>query len=224
MQTASVADLDACAGTKWLAAVGAADRLQLLDALVHRFSHDLRTPLNTVAGWSHLLQNGVADATRIEHAADVIARNVHEQTLLLAHFVEDCRIVAGRLDVAAGSTDAASLFRQAVEQPGAATPHSASMAESDGGTVRRLIERIALVCARRARADTSVDRRTAAEPGWCQLVLSTWARADDWSAPDLLELRLATLAAAQLGGSIEMRLTESLHLSVSLRLPSEAVG
>lgn len=223
MQTYLVADLDACAGTKWLAAVGAAERVQLLDALVHRFSHDLRTPLNTVAGWSHLLQKGVSDATRIGHAADVIARNVHEQTLLLAHFVEDCRIVSGRLEVAAGSADAASLFRRAVEQPGGATGHPGPAVDSSA-TVTRLIERVALVCARRARADALVDRRASSGPGWDQLILSTWAREGDWSAPDLLELRLATLAAAQLGGSIELRLTESLQLTLSLRLPSEAVG
>ena len=85
------------AGTGWLRETLPANRSDLLVALVSRFNHDLRTPLNTIAGWAHLLQTSAADVTRVRHVSDVFARNVREQTLLLEEFVDDARALLGVL-------------------------------------------------------------------------------------------------------------------------------
>jgi signal transduction histidine kinase len=69
----------------------------LLSALVRRFNHDLRTPLNTLSGWSELLREGASDAGRVRHAAQVMSRSVREQTLLLEDYVDDMRTVLGEL-------------------------------------------------------------------------------------------------------------------------------
>ena len=42
------------AGSGWLAREGRSLQSELLAALLSRFNHDLRTPLNTVMSWTHL--------------------------------------------------------------------------------------------------------------------------------------------------------------------------
>ena len=84
---------EARAGSDWLAREGRARQADLLVALLSRFNHDLRTPLNTVVGWTHLLQQGLVDSTRSKHVADVLVRNTREQTVLLDEFVDDGRAV-----------------------------------------------------------------------------------------------------------------------------------
>jgi signal transduction histidine kinase len=219
MQPAAAADLDARAGAAWYATIDTADRLQLLDALARRFNHDLRTPLNNIVGWSQLLQKG-DDPARSSHAAEVIARNAREQTQLLGGFVEDCQIVVGSLQVDLDPAHIDALIAETVERAGgAAQPPRAAAGEAD--PVRRLIDRLLLVCTRRAREGNAVGFRVARETGWNRLTFSTTARDADWSAADLLELRVATLTAALFGGSLQLQ-TDPLLTTVRLQLPERA--
>lgn len=220
MQPALAADLDARAGAAWYATIDTAERLQLLDALARRFNHDLRTPLNNIVGWSQLLQKGADDPARSTHAAEVIARNAREQTQLLGGFVEDCQIVVGSLQVDLDPARIDALIAETVERAGgAAQPPQTAAAGAD--PVRRLIDRLVLVCARRAREGNAVGFRVARDTGWNRLTFSTTARDADWSAADLLELRVATLAAALCGGSLQLQ-TDSLLTTVRLQLPERA--
>ena len=104
------------AGTSWLRDTLPADRTELLVALLSRFNHDLRTPLNTIAGWSHLLQTSAADATRVRHVSDVFARNVREETLLLEEFVDDARALLGVLILNPADISAAEVISAAAER------------------------------------------------------------------------------------------------------------
>ena len=61
MHAGATVNIETRAGASWLATAGPVERLQLLDALVSRFNHDFRTPLNTIVGWGHLLQQGPVD-------------------------------------------------------------------------------------------------------------------------------------------------------------------
>ncbi len=54
------ADVDARCGTHWLGRLDPEGRTELMAALLSRFNHDLRTPLNTILGWTHLLQKAAS--------------------------------------------------------------------------------------------------------------------------------------------------------------------
>ncbi len=45
------------------------------DEFVATVSHELRTPLNTIFGWLALIRTGSLDATKQQHALEVIERN-----------------------------------------------------------------------------------------------------------------------------------------------------
>ncbi|MGH7415781.1 MAG: histidine kinase dimerization/phospho-acceptor domain-containing protein [Candidatus Rokuibacteriota bacterium] len=49
----------------------------------HRLSHDLRVPLNAIAGWTHILRLDAATAATVDRAADVLDRNVRALTRLI---------------------------------------------------------------------------------------------------------------------------------------------
>src|SRR5688572_6734384 len=65
----SAATVDRRCGTHWLARLDPEGRTALMAALLSRFNHDLRTPLNTILGWTHLLQKGGLDVVREKHVA-----------------------------------------------------------------------------------------------------------------------------------------------------------
>ena len=90
------------AGSAWLAREGSAHRNDLLVALFSRFNHDLRTPLNTIMSWTHMLQQGMVDGSRSKHVADVLARNTHEQVVLLDEFVDDGRAILRHVEDGGG--------------------------------------------------------------------------------------------------------------------------
>ena len=71
------------------------------DEFLATVSHELRTPLNAMLGWSQLLTNNTLPAEKLEHAFEVIQRNVLAQSRLVEDLLDVSRIVSGqmRLDV-----------------------------------------------------------------------------------------------------------------------------
>jgi len=71
------------------------------DEFLATVSHELRTPLNAMLGWSQLLTNNTLPADKLEHAFEVIQRNVLAQSRLVEDLLDVSRIVSGqmRLDV-----------------------------------------------------------------------------------------------------------------------------
>jgi PAS domain S-box-containing protein len=63
-------------------------------------SHELRSPLNALRGWSHLLATTrPLDASLIERASRAIKRNVDHQTRLIDDLLDTSRIVSGKLTI-----------------------------------------------------------------------------------------------------------------------------
>ena len=63
-------------------------------------SHELRSPLNALRGWSHLLATTrPLDGSLIERAAKAIKRNVDAQTRLIDDLLDTSRIVSGKLTI-----------------------------------------------------------------------------------------------------------------------------
>jgi len=73
------------------------------DEFLATVSHELRTPLNAMLGWSQLLTNNTLPAEKLDHALEVIQRNVLAQSRLVEDLLDVSRIVSGqmRLDVQA---------------------------------------------------------------------------------------------------------------------------
>jgi signal transduction histidine kinase len=77
-------------------------------------SHELRSPLNAIVGWAHLLkgQSQTDDAAR---AVETILRNADHQVRLISDITDLSRGIAGKLVLESGVVDIRSVLEQAVD-------------------------------------------------------------------------------------------------------------
>lgn len=220
---------EARAGSDWLAREGRARQTDLLVALLSRFNHDLRTPLNTVVGWTHLLQQGLVDSTRSKHVADVLARNTREQTVLLDEFVDDGRAVLGVLKLDRVALRIDDLVAHALERAAPlALLHGVSYAtglespgapvEGDERRLKRLVYRLVAAVARRAREAATVQISAIEHEGAVQLRIDAPVDAGDWSDATLLDLRISSFVAALHDGELAVDGAPG-RAAILLRLP-----
>lgn len=186
-----------------------------MTAVVSRFNHDLRTPLNTILGWTHLLQQGSLDAVRAKHVADVIARNSRDQTQLLEDFVDDGRAILGALELQRVELNMDELLTAAITRLNPLlTLHGVSLDTnfdttdvSVTGDLRRLTRlayRLLTIVTRRAREATKIEIETDVDSGQYVLAMSGHAYEPDWSDAALLDLRISTLVAALHQGELQV--------------------
>jgi PAS domain S-box-containing protein len=86
-------------------------------------SHELRSPLNALRGWSHLLATSrPLEQSLVERAAKAIKRNVDHQTRLIDDLLDTSRIVSGKLNIERRVVNLAEIVNAALEatRPGAA--------------------------------------------------------------------------------------------------------
>jgi PAS domain S-box-containing protein len=67
------------------------------DEFLAMVSHELRTPLTAILGWVSILRKGSISREKLEHALQVIDRNVESQRKLIEDILEISRIVTGKL-------------------------------------------------------------------------------------------------------------------------------
>lgn len=230
MNTTTVTfDTDRRCGAYWLAKLDGAGRMALLVALLSRFNHDLRTPLNTILGWTHLLQQGALDAVRARHVSDVIARNSRDQTQLLEDFVDDSRAILGALELQRVALKMDDLLTDAITRLSSLlTLHGVSLhskfdtadvtVTGDLRRLTRLAFRLLTIVTRRAREATTVEIETDVDRGQYVLALSGTAYEPDWSEAALLDLRISTLVAALHDGELQVG-ADATRPCVMLRLP-----
>lgn len=227
--TAALIDADSRCGTRWLSRLDAAGRMELLAALLSRFNHDLRTPLNTILGWTHLLQKGGLDAVRAKHVADVIARNSRDQTQLLEDFVDDGRAIVETLQLQTAAVRMDDLVTQAIERIGGVlTLHGVFLqprfdtadvsVNGDARRLERLAYRLLCIVTRRAREASTVELETETDRGTYVLSLSGSAYEPDWSDAALLDLRISTMVAALHDGELLVG-ADATRPCIQLRLP-----
>lgn len=220
---------DLRAGTAWLATVDRDARLQLTAALLRRFNHDARTPLNTVLGWTHLLQQPNA-MERVARGAEVIARNTSEQSLILDEFIDDARALIGVLEIspsivpanevidAACSRLADVVQLQGIELQPRFDLDGASL-QGDAARLCRLIFRVLAAVVRRAGHATTVNIDGRVEEA-CLLVRAHGSAInDDWSEAALLDLRLATLQADLHRARLDVEARRPGRAKIVLSLP-----
>ena len=91
----------------------AANRLK--DEFVSIVSHDLRTPLNAMLGWTALLQKGTLPPTITARALQSIHDNATRQAKLIDDLLDFSRITGGRMALEHDKIDLRDLLRNVIE-------------------------------------------------------------------------------------------------------------
>jgi signal transduction histidine kinase/ActR/RegA family two-component response regulator len=95
------------------AAAEAASRAK--DELLSRLSHELRNPLNAVAGWARLLEGGQLGAEQARRAVQVILRNTAAQTRLLDDLYDLAVAESGKIELVRQPVDLRQLVAAALD-------------------------------------------------------------------------------------------------------------
>jgi PAS domain S-box-containing protein len=95
------------------------------DEFLATVSHELRSPLNAILGWVHLLKTGSLDAERTERAIDAITRNALMQSQLVADILDIQSLTSGKARVRIQDIDLALVVEAALDtvRPVAAAKH-----------------------------------------------------------------------------------------------------
>ena len=87
---------------------------RIKDDFVATLSHELRTPISSILGWTHLLRNDLArpDAA---YGLEVIERNTRAQARMIDDLLDMSRIVAGKLRLDVQTVDLPAVIGGAME-------------------------------------------------------------------------------------------------------------
>ncbi|MEG4573588.1 PAS domain S-box protein [Microcoleus sp. N3A4] len=88
---------------------------RIKDEFLAVLSHELRSPLNPILGWSRLLQNGKLDASKTALGLATIERNAQLQSRLIEDLLNVSRILQGKLSLTVSPVNLASTIRAAIE-------------------------------------------------------------------------------------------------------------
>ncbi|WP_193195245.1 response regulator [Nostoc sp. MG11] len=91
----------------------AANRIK--DEFLAVLSHELRSPLNPILGWSRLLQSRKFDETALKKALETIERNAKLQAQLIEDLLDVSRILQGKINLNMTAVDLASTIEVAME-------------------------------------------------------------------------------------------------------------
>ncbi len=91
----------------------AANRLK--DEFLATLSHELRSPLNAILGWTQLLRTCSFDPARATQALEVIERNTRAQAQLIEDLLDVSRIIQGKLQLNVQPTDLVKVVNAAIE-------------------------------------------------------------------------------------------------------------
>ncbi|WP_035984223.1 hybrid sensor histidine kinase/response regulator [Leptolyngbya sp. KIOST-1] len=85
------------------------------DEFLAILSHELRSPLNPILGWSKLLQGKTLDAAKTQQGLSTIERNARLQTQLIDDLLDVARILRGKLTIEATTVNLATMIEAALE-------------------------------------------------------------------------------------------------------------
>ncbi len=88
---------------------------RLKDEFLEALGHELRAPLNSILGWSRLIELGRLDATETQSGGQTISRNARQ----LAHLVDDLldlsAVTSGKIRVDPEETDLCEIVEAALD-------------------------------------------------------------------------------------------------------------
>jgi signal transduction histidine kinase/CheY-like chemotaxis protein len=88
---------------------------RLKDEFLATLSHELRSPLNAIVAWSHILGDPTVDPAIAERAVQTIERNARAQTQLVADLVDVSRIVTGKFHMSFGPVRLSDVIESAAD-------------------------------------------------------------------------------------------------------------
>jgi PAS domain S-box-containing protein len=88
---------------------------RIKDEFLAVLSHELRSPLNPILGWSQLLQNRKLDQARMTYALQTIERNAKLQVQLIDDLLDVSRILQGKLSLNVDPVNLATTITAALE-------------------------------------------------------------------------------------------------------------
>ena len=88
---------------------------RIKDEFLAVLSHELRSPLNPILGWSRLLRNGTLNAARTAIALETIERNAKLQAQLIEDLLDVSRILSGKLNLEMAPVNLVSTIEAAIE-------------------------------------------------------------------------------------------------------------
>uniref|UniRef100_B8HJX7 Circadian input-output histidine kinase CikA n=1 Tax=Cyanothece sp. (strain PCC 7425 / ATCC 29141) TaxID=395961 RepID=B8HJX7_CYAP4 len=98
---------------------------RIKDEFLAILSHELRSPLNPILGWSQLLQNRPFDAATTQQALTTIERNARLQIQLIDDLLDVARILRGKLNMETSPVDLVAVIEAAID-----TVKTAALAKS----------------------------------------------------------------------------------------------
>ncbi|WOD39787.1 PAS domain-containing protein [Nodosilinea sp. E11] len=98
---------------------------RIKDEFLAVLSHELRSPLNPILGWTKLLQLRKFDAAKTAEALAIIERNANLQTQLIDDLLDVAKILRGKLVIELATVDLAVVIESAIE-----TVRAAAVAKS----------------------------------------------------------------------------------------------
>ncbi len=101
--------------TERAARAQAEEATRLKDEFLANLSHELRTPMNIIIGWAHLLRAGPLNEQQKLRAAESIERAARSQAQLIEDLLDVSRIVTGKFRLKMRDVDVVVVLRQAVE-------------------------------------------------------------------------------------------------------------
>ena len=93
----------------------AEEATQLKDEFLANLSHELRTPMNIIIGWSHLLRTGPLDDAQKQRATEAIERAARSQAQLIEDLLDVSRIVTGKFRLVMQDVDAGRILQLAID-------------------------------------------------------------------------------------------------------------
>jgi PAS domain S-box-containing protein len=93
----------------------AEEATRLKDEFLANLSHELRTPMNIIIGWGHLLRHGALDEGQRRRAAEAIERAARSQAQLIEDLLDVSRIVTGKFRLTMQDVEVGPVLKQAVE-------------------------------------------------------------------------------------------------------------
>ncbi|HLM59320.1 MAG TPA: ATP-binding protein, partial [Pyrinomonadaceae bacterium] len=85
------------------------------DEFIALVSHELRSPLNAMLGWTRILQDQKPDAQMTQYALDVIVKNARSQSRLIEDLLDIARLEKGKLRLEIHPTELIPIINAAVE-------------------------------------------------------------------------------------------------------------
>jgi len=88
---------------------------RIKDEFLAILSHELRSPLNPILGWTKLLQTGRLNQAKTAEALAIIERNVKVQTQLIDDLLDVSKILRGKLTMNVAPVDLALIIESAID-------------------------------------------------------------------------------------------------------------